>query len=170
MIENYLEASILAIIQGFSEFIPVSSSAHLVIISKISNFNISSLQLDISLHLGSLLAIIFYFRKDLFNFINNKNFLIKILIGTIPIIPAGYILYQTGLISELRALSERRTKVKSKLSDVDRDLIKLQEKIIIHKKQHEKQIEHLQSINQIFSQSVSLVSKIVSEDTNYEKL
>ncbi len=75
-----------------------------------------------------------------------------------------------GLISELRALSERRTKVKSKLSDVDRDLIKLQEKIIIHKKQHEKQIEHLQSINQIFSQSVSLVSKIVSEDTNYEKL
>ena len=75
-----------------------------------------------------------------------------------------------GLISELRALSERRTKVKSKLSDVDRDLIKLQEKIIIHKKQHDKQIEHLQSINQIFSQSVSLVSKIVSEDTNYEKL
>ena len=75
-----------------------------------------------------------------------------------------------GLISELRVLSERRTRVKSKLSEVDRDLVKLQEKIIIHKKQHEKQIQHLQSINQIYSQSVSLVSKIVSEETDYEKL
>ncbi len=75
-----------------------------------------------------------------------------------------------GLISELRVLSERRTRVKSKLSEVDSDLVKLQEKIIIHKKQHEKQIQHLQSINQIYSQSVSLVSKIVSEETDYEKL
>ena len=75
-----------------------------------------------------------------------------------------------GLISKLRVLSERRTRVKSKLSEVDSDLVKLQEKIIIHKKQHEKQIQHLQSINQIYSQSVSLVSKIVSEETDYEKL
>ena len=75
-----------------------------------------------------------------------------------------------GLISELRVLSERRTRVKSKLSEVDSDLVKLQEKIIIHKKQHEKQIQRLQSINQIYSQSVSLVSKIVSEETDYEKL
>ena len=81
MIENYLEASILAIIQGFSEFIPVSSSAHLVIISKISNFNISSLQLDISLHLGSLLAIIFYFRKDLINLSKNKSLLSLIIVA-----------------------------------------------------------------------------------------
>ena len=43
-----------------------------------------------------------YFRNDLFNFIKNKSFLIKILIGTIPIIPVGYILYQTGLIDQLR--------------------------------------------------------------------
>ena len=73
MISKYLEASILAFVQGFSEFIPVSSSAHLIIISKISNFSISSLQLDISLHLGSLLAITFYFRKDLVNIFHNKD-------------------------------------------------------------------------------------------------
>jgi undecaprenyl-diphosphatase len=54
--------------------------------------------------LGSLIAIIFYFRNDLFNFIKNKSFLIKILIGTIPIIPVGYLLYQTGLIVRLRSL------------------------------------------------------------------
>ena len=52
--------------------------------------------------MGSLIAIIFYFRKDLANFLQNKNFLIKILIGTIPLIPVGYILYQTGLINYLR--------------------------------------------------------------------
>ena len=61
MISKYFEASVLALVQGFSEFIPVSSSAHLLIISKVYEFNISSLQLDISLHLGSLLAIIYYF-------------------------------------------------------------------------------------------------------------
>ena len=79
MISKYIEASILAFVQGFSEFIPVSSSAHLIIISKISNFSISSLQLDISLHLGSLLAIIFYFRKDLVNILGNKSLLLLII-------------------------------------------------------------------------------------------
>ena len=104
MISQYIEVSILAFIQGFSEFIPVSSSGHLIIISEIYKFNVGSLQLDITFHLGSLFAIIFYFRNDLLNFIKNKNFLIKILVGTIPIIPIGYILYQTGLINHLRNL------------------------------------------------------------------
>jgi len=54
--------------------------------------------------LGSLLAIVIYFRNDLFNFIKNKNFLIKICIATIPIIPVGFILYQTGIINQLRNL------------------------------------------------------------------
>ena len=104
MIENYLEASILAIIQGFSEFIPVSSSAHLVIISKISNFNISSLQLDISLHLGSLLAIIFYFRKDLINLSKNKSLLSLIIVASIPLMVVGYIFYATGIVEHVRNL------------------------------------------------------------------
>ena len=99
-----VEILILAVIQGVFEFLPVSSFAHLVIISKYYAFNNQNLLIDISLHLGSLIAIIFYFRKDLFHFIKNKNFLIKILVGTIPIIPIGYILYQTGLINNLRSL------------------------------------------------------------------
>tara|TARA_Y100000590_G_scaffold443725_1_gene573512 strand:+ start:10562 stop:11329 length:768 start_codon:yes stop_codon:yes gene_type:complete len=99
-----VEILILSIIQGIFEFLPVSSAAHLILISKFYVFVNQSLLIDICLHLGSLLAIIFYFRNDLFNFIKNKNFLIKILIGTIPIIPAGYILYQTGLIDKLRNL------------------------------------------------------------------
>ena len=99
-----VEILILAAIQGVSEFLPVSSAAHLVLVSKYYAFNNQNLLIDICLHLGSLIAIIFYFRKDLFNFIKNKTFLIKILISTIPIIPVGYILYQTGLINHLRSL------------------------------------------------------------------
>ena len=104
MITKYIEASILSIIQGFSEFIPISSSAHLLIVSKIYKFNISSLQLDISLHLGSLLAIIFYFRNDLLNISKNKNLAILIILGSIPLIIIGYIFYSTGLIDFLRNL------------------------------------------------------------------
>ena len=99
-----VEILILSAIQGVFEFLPVSSAAHLVLVSKYYNFVNQNLLIDICLHLGSLIAIIFYFRNDLFNFIKNKNFLIKILIGTIPIIPVGYILYQTGLIDQLRNL------------------------------------------------------------------
>ena len=104
MISKYIETSILAFIQGFTEFIPVSSSAHLVIISKISNFNVSSLQLDISLHLGSLLAIIFYFRKDLLNITKNKSLFLLIVLGSIPLIIVGYFFYSSGLIENLRNL------------------------------------------------------------------
>jgi len=99
-----VEILILSAVQGISEFIPVSSAAHLIIISEYYAFSNQNLLIDICLHLGSLLAIIFYFRSDLFNFIKNKNFLIKILIGTAPIIPVGYILYTTGLIDQLRNL------------------------------------------------------------------
>ena len=99
-----VEILILSLIQGISEFIPVSSAAHLVLVSKFYNFTNQSLLIDICLHLGSLIAIILYFRNDLLNFIQNKNFLIKIIVGTIPIIPVGYILYQTKLIDQLRNL------------------------------------------------------------------
>ena len=99
-----VEILILSVIQGISEFLPVSSAAHLILISNYYDFINQNLLIDICLHLGSLIAIIFYFRRDLFNFINNRNFLIKILIGTIPIIPIGYIIYQTGLFEQLRNL------------------------------------------------------------------
>ena len=73
MISYYLEVIILSVIQGVTEFIPVSSSAHLIIISNISDFNLNSLEVDVSLHLGSLLAIVVYFWRDLIDFSKNKK-------------------------------------------------------------------------------------------------
>ncbi len=104
MISKYVETLILSIIQGISEFIPVSSSAHLLIISRLSDFNFSNLQLDISLHLGSLLAIILFFRKELINIINNKNIFLLIILGSIPLVIVGYIFYSTNLIDQFRNL------------------------------------------------------------------
>ena len=99
-----IEILILSAIQGITEFLPISSAAHLILVSKYYTFNNQNLLIDISLHLGSLLAIILYFRSDLLKFINNKKFLIKIIIATIPLIPTGYFLYTTGLMQQFRSL------------------------------------------------------------------
>ena len=104
MISYYLEVIILSVIQGVTEFIPVSSSAHLIIISNVSNFNLNSLEVDISLHLGSLLAIVVYFWRDLINFSKNKKKLYLIFFGSIPLIIVGYVLYISNLIYHLRNL------------------------------------------------------------------
>lgn len=104
MISYYLETIILSVVQGIAEFIPVSSSAHLVLISKLSNFNLNSLEIDVSLHFGSLLAIVAYFWKDLFVISRNKKKLYLIFLGSIPLIIVGYILYTSNLIYHLRNL------------------------------------------------------------------
>jgi len=102
MFQEFIEILILSAIQGISEFLPISSSAHLIIVSSLYDLKASSLLIDISLHLGSLLAIIFFFRKDLFNLKQNQKLLKLIIVGSIPLIIFGYILYSTELISYLR--------------------------------------------------------------------
>ena len=102
MFHEFIEIIILSIIQGVSEFLPISSSAHLILISKLYDFKTSSLVIDISLHLGSLSAIIFYFKKELCDFRNNKNFLTLIVIGSLPLIIFGYFLYTTETIHLIR--------------------------------------------------------------------
>ncbi len=102
MFQNIIEILILSIIQGVSEFLPISSSAHLIIVSTLYKFHSSSLLIDISLHLGSLLAILFYFKNELFDLRNNQKILLLIIIGSIPLVIVGYILYQTGLINIFR--------------------------------------------------------------------
>ena len=102
MFQDFIEILILSAIQGISEFLPISSSAHLIIVSNLYDLKSSSLLIDVSLHLGSLLAIIFYFRKDLFDLKNNQKLLTLIIIGSIPLIVFGYLLYSTDLIHLLR--------------------------------------------------------------------
>ena len=102
MFQEFIEILILSAVQGISEFLPVSSSAHLILVSNFYDLKTGSLLIDISLHLGSLFAIIFYFRKDLLNLKNDKKLLLLIVIGSIPLIIFGYILHSTELIYLLR--------------------------------------------------------------------
>ena len=102
MFNEFLEIFILSAVQGISEFLPISSSAHLILISSFFDLKTNSLLIDISLHLGSLIAIIFYFRKDLFDLNNNRKYLNLILFGSIPLLIFGYILHTSELIYLLR--------------------------------------------------------------------
>ena len=102
MFQNIIEIIILSAIQGISEFLPISSSAHLILVSSLYEFKSNSLLIDISLHLGSLFAIIYFFRNELLDTKNNKRLLGLIILGSIPLIIVGYILYSTNFIYALR--------------------------------------------------------------------
>jgi undecaprenyl-diphosphatase len=97
-----VEVIILSIVQGVTEFLPISSSAHLILVSKYFNFSSANLSLDVSLHLGSLLAIMFYFRKEVLGFLNNKQLFFKIILSSIPVIFFGFLLIRYNLIDYLR--------------------------------------------------------------------
>ena len=99
-----LEVFLLSLIQGITEFIPVSSSSHLIIFSDYINFNNQSLNIDISLHIGSFLAVLFYFKKDIINFIKNKILFLKIIVASLPVMIVGFLLVQTNFIEKLRSL------------------------------------------------------------------
>jgi len=97
---TYLEAISLAIIQGLTEFLPISSSAHLILITELMG-STQNLFYDVSLHLGTLIAVCIYFRSDLKNILQSiieskslfKSLLLKqLVISCIPTLLLGFIL------------------------------------------------------------------------------
>jgi len=62
---DLFQALILALIQGITEFLPISSSAHLILPSKVLGWPDQGLAFDVAVHVGSLVAVVFYFRRDL---------------------------------------------------------------------------------------------------------
>ena len=99
-----IEVFILSIIQGITEFLPVSSSSHLIIISKYLDFENQSLSIDVSLHIGSFIAVITYFREEILNFVKNKELFLKIFLSSIPVMLFGFLLIKFELIDQLRNL------------------------------------------------------------------
>ncbi len=97
-----IEIFILSLIQGVSEFIPISSSSHLVIISEYFNFDNKDLSIDVSLHIGSFIAVMYYFRKEILNFFKNKVLFLKIFISSLPVMFIGFYLAETGEIEKVR--------------------------------------------------------------------
>jgi len=97
-----IEILILSIIQGITEFLPISSSSHLILVSEYFDFKNQGLSVDVSLHVGSFLAVIIYFYKDIINFYRNKILFFKILISSIPIMVIGFFLVETNYIEKIR--------------------------------------------------------------------
>ncbi len=63
---SYLQLTVLAFIQGLTEFLPISSSAHLILPSILLDWPDQGLNFDVAVHLGSLFAVLFYFRQDVY--------------------------------------------------------------------------------------------------------
>tara|TARA_B110001452_G_scaffold254288_1_gene245739 strand:- start:190 stop:948 length:759 start_codon:yes stop_codon:yes gene_type:complete len=99
-----IEVFILSLIQGITEFLPISSSSHLIIISNYFNFENQNLSIDVSLHIGSFLAVVVYFKEDIKHFIHNKFLFYKIFFSSLPVMIIGYILVKNNLIAHLRNL------------------------------------------------------------------
>ncbi len=97
-----IEIFVLSLIQGITEFLPISSSSHLIIISKYLNFDQQNFSIDVSLHIGSFFAVLFYFNKDIKKFLNDKVIFFKILISSIPVMIIGFFLVETEIIEKIR--------------------------------------------------------------------
>jgi undecaprenyl-diphosphatase len=88
---SYTQAIISGIIQGLTEFLPVSSSGHLVILHNYFGFKEPQIMLSVFLHVATLFAVIAYFRKDIISiFRKDRKFLLAVIIGTIPTALIGY--------------------------------------------------------------------------------
>ena len=104
MLSDFIEILILSLIQGVTEFLPISSSSHLILMSEYLNFEDKSLSVDVSLHIGSFLAVLVYFYKDLINFFENRILFLKIIVSSLPTMIIGFFLVKSGIIDKIRNL------------------------------------------------------------------
>lgn len=106
-----LQVMLLSVLQGITEFLPVSSSGHLILFSKFTTFPDQGLTLDVAVHLGSIFAVLIYFWRTVWeiikgmfktwfvpNFSNpgNKMFWL-IFIGTLPVVVVGLLFRKYGI-------------------------------------------------------------------------
>ncbi len=95
---DIIQAVVLALLQGLTEFLPISSSAHLILVPVISNWEDQGLAFDVAVHVGTLTAVVAYYRKDLIAIVGawfssltgkpsteNSKLAWYVILGTIPV-------------------------------------------------------------------------------------
>jgi len=94
------QALILGIVQGVAEFLPISSSGHLIVLQRVFGIEEPHVTFDIFLHIGSLVAIVIVFWKDIWELLKNPfgKMTWLLIVGTIPAVIGGFLLYTTGLL------------------------------------------------------------------------
>lgn len=109
---------LVALIQGVTEFLPVSSSGHLVLLPQLSGLEDQGLIIDVAVHLGTLLAVLLFFRRDVGEglagfgrlFVGRVDtpgarLALSLMIGTLPVLVVGLVLKLTGAIELMRSIS-----------------------------------------------------------------
>lgn len=108
LLVTLLQLAVLSLVQGITEFLPVSSSGHLVLTSNVLGWPDQGLEIDIAVHGGTLLAVIVYFRKDIARLmgglfpgggIGERRLLAMLALATVPVGLAGYVLHGAGTAS-----------------------------------------------------------------------
>lgn len=110
-----LQQLIIAIVQGVTEFLPISSSGHLILIPYITHFPDQGPMIDVAVHVGSLLAIIIYFWRDVLGLARGgfstvgigkdpvqRRLFLWVLVGTIPAVAFGLFLKLGGYLESFR--------------------------------------------------------------------
>jgi len=113
---SWFQLIILALIQGLSEFLPISSSAHLILPSQLLKWPDQGPLIDVMAHFGSLFAVLLYFRRDVMDILRgfvdllqrklntNSALALNLILSTPPTLIAGYLLATTGLDDAMRLL------------------------------------------------------------------
>lgn len=102
-LSEFLQVVILAVVQGVAEFLPISSSGHLVAVEALLGKHTESTELSVMLHFGTLLAILVFYRSRIVRLLNEDRRVIPLLIlGTIPAAVIGLYLkkYHEGLLKD----------------------------------------------------------------------
>ena len=111
---NYLHILLLAMVQGITEFLPISSSAHLILLPQVMHWADQGLEIDVAVHLGTLLAVMLYFYKDVFGITtgffdlcrnkhtSGRNLFINLVIATLPVVLIG-VLVKDFVENDLRS-------------------------------------------------------------------
>lgn len=92
---DFLKAVVLGCVQGATEFLPISSSAHLLALERALDFRFGGLTFDVSVHIATLLAVILYFRWEIAGLFERGRFwpaAARIALATVPVAAAGFLL------------------------------------------------------------------------------
>jgi len=115
---SFLHLVMVAMIQGITEFLPVSSSGHLILLPQLTGIQDQGLVIDVAVHVGTLFAVIIYFWRDVAEGLGGlgriargrvdtpgAQLAMSLIIATIPVILAGLVLKLTGAVDALRSIA-----------------------------------------------------------------
>ncbi|GAA4649897.1 undecaprenyl-diphosphate phosphatase [Kistimonas scapharcae] len=115
---DYVQLVVLALIQGLTEFLPISSSAHLILPAQLLDWPDQGLAFDVAVHVGTLAAVMLYFRRDIFLLV--RDWLLSLTgkgstphsrmawhvgLATLPAVVFGLLLKTTGLDEAMRSVA-----------------------------------------------------------------